>query len=157
MHWHILLALHTIVLCTSGSLGLVNRLGVVVHERGVNRCNKLNTCWECIKTPLCAWCTDGTEDGACIFESARMLMCDDVKDSYIEKGYGCPNSVLDGGAAGPKREHGFGATNRTENIKSFLLRTKNVKETTAESMAHQALLKGTNEANNKKIEDAYDK
>ena len=41
-------------------------------------------------------------DGTCIFESERMLLvASDMKDSYIEKGYGCPNSVLDGGSAGP--------------------------------------------------------
>ena len=131
MYQHLLLlTLFIMVLRTPGSLRSTNR--VAVQEQGINRCNRVNTCWECIK-PSCAWCTDGTEDGTCIFESERMLMCDDMKDSYIEKGYGCPNSVLDGRSAGPKREHGFGTSNRTENLKTFLLRTKNVHEVTAKS------------------------
>ncbi len=83
-----------------------------------------------------------------------MLMCDGMKDTYIEKGYGCPNSVLDGGSAGPKREHGFGTSNRTESLKTFFLRTKNVHEVTAKSKARDALLKGINDANNIKITEA---
>ena len=154
MYQHLLLTLFIMVLCTPGSLGSTNR--VAVQEQGINRCNRVNTCWECIKKPSCAWCTDGTEDGTCIFESERMLMCDDMKDSYIEKGYGCPNSVLDGGSAGPKREHGFGTSNRTENLKTFLLRTKNVHEVTAKSAARDALLSGINNANNNKIKEAHD-
>ena len=152
MYQHFLLVLYIIVLCTPGLLGSTNR--VAVQEQGLNRCNRINYCWQCIKTPLCAWCTDGTEDGTCIFESERMLMCDGMKDTYIEKGYGCPNSVLDGGSAGPKREHGFGTSNRTESLKTFFLRTKNVHEVTAKSKARDALLKGINDANNIKITEA---
>ena len=62
MYQHLLLlTLFIMVLCTPGSLGSTNR--VAVQEQGINRCNRVNTCWECIKKPSCAWCTDGTEDG----------------------------------------------------------------------------------------------
>ena len=58
MYQHFLLVLYIIVLCTPGLLGSA------VQEQGLNRCNRINyCCWQCIKTPLCAWCTDGTEKG----------------------------------------------------------------------------------------------
>ena len=82
----------------------------------VNRCSKVPTCSECIVEPGCAWCTNESPNGACMYKSQLRYVCDGMKDSYITAGYACPNQLFNGGGGSPKREKGFGGSGRVENM-----------------------------------------
>jgi hypothetical protein len=131
-------------------------LSICIGTQEANKCSKSNNCGKCTSNDVCAWCTSqGQADGTCMYKSQVRYLCDGMKDTSVVKGYGCPNSVLDGGSAGPKREDGFGASNRTENIKKFKERTRNIYEKTLKSTIHTALLHGINAAHNAKIRAKY--
>ena len=122
----LLLYIFSFIIINNNNIFIVlsDTLNEHIATEDANRCSKSTKCWKCISDDICAWCTNGDADGLCIYKSQRMQLCDGMKDNFITRGYGCPNSVLDGGSAGPKQEKGFGTSNRTENMKKFKERTK---------------------------------
>ena len=153
----LLLYIFSFIIINNNNIFIVlsDTLNEHIATEDANRCSKSTKCWKCISDDICAWCTNGDADGLCIYKSQRMQLCDGMKDNFITRGYGCPNSVLDGGSAGPKQEKGFGTSNRTENMKKFKERTKRIYEKSLKSRIRNALLNGINLANNAKIKEKY--